>query len=406
MLWYSLPLTAVTISVTWTALSFVFIRRSIKLNRELTKAHNKTAGIVQQIFTGLAKFRVQGNEEQAYSLWGKHFAEEWKWKLKIRWQGNYVSILGMIQSTACTLLIYFVVMHYVNELDANGKIIKEGINYATFLAFQSAYGGFNSTLNSFIGAVGGFMAIQPQVENIKPLFDEVPEIIEDKPDSDVLSGAIEVKDLTFSYADDLPDVLHGISFRIKAGENVAIVGKSGCGKSTLVRLMLGFETPKKGAIYYDGQDLSEVNLASIRNQMGVVLQNGQLMVGDIFTNIVGTSALTQDDAWAAAEAAGVADDIRQMPMGMQTVISLAARPSIIIFDEATSALDNRTQAIVTESLDKMRCTRIVIAHRLSTIRGCDKVIVMDKGEIVESGGFDELVAKGGLFSDLVKRQVT
>ncbi len=427
MLWYSLPLTAlaVGISVTWTALNFVFIRRSIKLNRELTKAHNKTAGIVQQIFTGLAKFRVQGNEEQAYSLWGKHFAEEWKWKLKIRWQGNYVSILGMIQSTACTLLIYVVVMNYVNELDTDSKIIKEGINYATFLAFQSAYGGFNGTLNSFIGAVGGFMAIQPQVENIKPLFDEVPEIIEDKPDSEILSGAIEVKDLTFSYADDLPDVLHGINFRVKAGENVAIVGKSGCGKSTLVRLMLGFETPKKGAIYYDGQDLSEVNLASVRTQMGVVLQNGQLMAGDIFTNIVGTSALTQDDAWAAAEAAGVADDIRQMPMGMQTVISegstnisggqrqriliaraLAARPSIIIFDEATSALDNRTQAIVTESLDKMHCTRIVIAHRLSTIRGCDKVIVMDKGEVVESGGFDELVEKGGLFSDLVKRQVT
>lgn len=427
MCWYSLPLTAlaVTISVTWTAISFLFIRRSIRLNRELTKAHNKTSGIVQQIFTGLAKFRVQGNEEQAYSLWGKHFAEEWKWKLKIRWQNNYTAILGMIQSTACTLLIYVVVMHYVNELDADGKIIKEGINYATFLAFQSAYGGFNGTLNSFIGAVGGFMSIQPQVENVKPLFEEVPEIIEDKPDADVLSGAIEVKDLTFSYAEDLPDVLHGINFCVKAGENVAIVGKSGCGKSTLVRLMLGFESPKKGAIYFDGQDLSEVNLASVRSQMGVVLQNGQLMAGDIFTNIVGTSNLTQDDAWAAAEAAGVADDIRQMPMGLQTVVSegstnisggqrqriliaraLAARPSIIIFDEATSALDNRTQAIVTESLDKMRCTRIVIAHRLSTIRGCDKIIVMDKGRVVESGGFDELVEKGGLFSDLVKRQVT
>ena len=427
MCWYSLQLTAlaVTISLTWTAISFLFIRRAIKLNRELTQAHNKTAGMVQQIFTGLAKFRVQGNEEQAYSLWGKNFAEEWKWKWKLRWQDNYTTILGMIHSTICTLLIYFVVMHYVNELDADGKIIKEGINYATFLAFNSAYGGFNGTLNSFIGAVGGFMSIQPQVENVKPLLDEVPEIMEEKPDADVLSGALEVKDLTFSYSEDLPDVLHGISFRVKSGENIAIVGKSGCGKSTLVRLLLGFESPKKGAIYYDGQDLSEVNLSSVRSQMGVVLQNGQLMAGDIFTNIVGTSNLTQDDAWAAAEAAGVAEDIRAMPMGLQTMVSegstnisggqrqriliaraLASRPSIIVFDEATSALDNRTQAIVTESLDKMNCTRIVIAHRLSTIRGCDKVIVMEKGRIVEQGGFDELVEKGGLFADLVKRQVT
>ena len=426
MFWYSLPLTllAVTISVTWTIISFALIHHSVKLRRELTQAHNKTAGIVQQIFTGLAKFRVQGNEEQAYHLWAKNFVNEWNWNWKIRWQGNYTSLLGMIQSTACILLMYFVVMHYVNELDADGKIVKEGINYATFLAFQAAYGGFNGTLNAFLGAVGGFLAIQPQVENVKPLFEEEPEILDDKPDADILSGAIEVKDLTFAYDEDSPDVLHGISFRVKSKENVAIVGKSGCGKSTLVRLLLGFEKPNKGAIYYDGQDLSEVNLASVRSQMGVVLQNGQLMSGDIFTNIVGTSNLTQDDAWAAAEAAGVADDIRQMPMGMQTIISegstnisggqrqriliaraLAARPSIIIFDEATSALDNRTQAIVTESLDKMRATRIVIAHRLSTIRGCDKIIVMDRGRIVEQGGFDELVAKGGLFADLVKRQI-
>ena len=205
---------------------------------------------------------------------------------------------------------------------------------------------------------------------------------------------------------------------------MAIVGKSGCGKSTLLRLMLGFENPKSGAVYYDGQDLSELNVSSVRSQMGVVLQNGQLMSGDIFTNIVGTTSLTMEDAWEAARAAGLEEDIKSMPMGMQTIISegsnnisggqrqriliaraLAARPSILIFDEATSALDNRTQAIVTESLNKRNVTRIVVAHRLSTIRECDRVIVLDKGKIAESGTFDELAAAGGIFSDLVKRQV-
>ena len=177
-------------------------------------------------------------------------------------------------------------------------------------------------------------------------------------------------------------------------------------------------------MYYDGQDLAELSLSSVRSQMGVVLQNGQLMTGDIFTNIVGTTALTMQDAWEAAEAAGIADDIRKMPMGMQTVISegssnisggqrqriliaraLAAKPSILIFDEATSALDNRTQAIVTESLNKRHVTRIVVAHRLSTIKDCDRILVMDRGRLIEQGGFDELVAKGGLFAGLVKRQV-
>ena len=218
--------------------------------------------------------------------------------------------------------------------------------------------------------------------------------------------------------------MHDINFKISAGENVAIVGRSGCGKSTLVRLLLGFETPKKGAIYYDGQDLSELNMPSVRTQMGVVLQNGQLMQGDIFTNIIGTNALTQEDAWAAAEAAGVADDIAMMPMGMQTVISegstnisggqrqriliaraLVTKPSILIFDEATSALDNRTQAIVTNSLNNLHATRIIVAHRLSTIRQCNKIIVMDAGKIIEQGSFDELVKLGGVFSNLVKRQM-
>ncbi len=197
------------------------------------------------------------------------------------------------------------------------------------------------------------------------------------------------------------------------------------GDSTLVRPLLGFEKPKSGAIYYDGQDLSELNLASVRVQMGIVLQNGQIMAGDIFTNIIGTSSLTLEDAWQATEAAGLAEDIKKMPMGMNTVISegstnisggqrqriliaraIAAKPAIVVFDEATSALDNRTQNIVTESLDKMHATQIIVAHRLSTIRNCDKIIVMDSGRIVETGTFEELSNREGLFSDLIKRQQT
>jgi ABC-type bacteriocin/lantibiotic exporter with double-glycine peptidase domain len=177
-------------------------------------------------------------------------------------------------------------------------------------------------------------------------------------------------------------------------------------------------------VYFDGHDLSDVNLPSVRSQMGVVLQNGQLMTGDIYTNIVGTKLLTQDDAWRAAEEAGIAEDIAEMPMGMQTVISegssnisggqrqriliaraLVGRPSILIFDEATSALDNRSQSIVTKSLDQLKATRIIVAHRLSTIRNCDRIIVMDEGRIAEMGTFEELVEKGGIFSELVKRQV-
>ena len=423
MCYYSLKLTAAAVAIWFVyAIITAFIyRRVIGFQRNLIAANNKEAGIVQQIFKGLSKFREHGAENQAYWLWSSVFGETWKWNLKLRWQSNYNMIIGSVQPFVLTMALYYIAVYGMNEVGPNGQTVT-GITYAQFIAFQGAFTSFNATLNGIIPLVGQYFAIQPHIENLRPILKEVPESVGEKADATALSGAIEFSNVTFGYNEGR-DVLHDLSFKISAGENVAIVGRSGCGKSTLVRLLLGFETPRKGSVYFDGQDLSELNLPSVRTQMGVVLQNGQLMQGDIFTNIIGTNALTQEDAWAAAEQAGIAEDIAMMPMGMQTVISegstnisggqrqriliaraLVTKPSILIFDEATSALDNRTQAIVTNSLDNLHATRIIVAHRLSTIRNCDRILVMDAGRIVESGGFDELVAKGGIFANLVKRQ--
>lgn len=423
MCYYSMKLTAAAVAV-WIIYS-IFIafiyRRVLNFQRKIIAAGNKTAGTVQQIFAGLSKFRVQGAEEQAYHLWSRDFGEQWNWSLKLRWQNNYTSIIGSIQPFILTMLLYYIAVYGMNETGPNGQTV-QGITYAQFLAFNAAYSSFNGTLGGIIGFIGQYFAIQPELENFRPILNEKPESVGDKVDAGILSGSFEVRHLNFAYENG-PEVLHDINLSVFAGENVAIVGRSGSGKSTLVRLLLGFEQPKSGGIYFDGQDLSDLNLPSVRNQMGVVLQNGQLMTGDIFTNIVGTRLLTQEDAWEAAEQAGIAEDIAMMPMGMQTVISegssnisggqrqrlliaraLVNKPSILIFDEATSALDNRSQSIVTNSLDKLKATRIIVAHRLSTIRGCDRIIVMDNGRIVETGKFDELVERGGIFSTLVKRQ--
>ena len=191
-----------------------------------------------------------------------------------------------------------------------------------------------------------------------------------------------------------------------------------------MRLLLGFEKPEKGGIFYDRHDLNSIDPRSLRKHIGVVIQNGQLFQGDIFSNItISAPDLTLDEAWEAAEMAGIAQDIRDMPMGMQTLISegqggisggqkqrlmiaraVAPKPSILIFDEATSALDNKTQKQVSGALDKLNCTRIVIAHRLSTIRNCDRILVMDKGTIIEEGTYDDLIAQNGHFAELVARQ--
>jgi ABC-type bacteriocin/lantibiotic exporter with double-glycine peptidase domain len=261
-------------------------------------------------------------------------------------------------------------------------------------------------------------------ELIEPILKAVPEVSEDKRVIQKLSGGIELSNITFRYTPDMPLILDDLSLKIHSGQYVAIVGKTGCGKSTLMRILLGFETPDKGAVYYDGQDISKIDLKSLRRKIGVVMQNGKLFSGDIFSNIViSAPQLTVDDAWEAAEIAGIADDIRNMPMGMYTMISeggggisggqrqrlmiaraIAPKPRILMFDEATSALDNITQKKVSNALDKLKCTRIVIAHRLSTIMQCDRIIVLDKGKIVEDGSYEQLIEKHGFFADLVERQ--
>ena len=252
----------------------------------------------------------------------------------------------------------------------------------------------------------------------------MPEIAEEKQIVEKLTGSIELNNVTFAYKENMPNVLDGVSLKIRPGQYVAIVGKTGCGKSTLMRILLGFEKPQRGGVYFDGRNIERMDLKSLRRKIGAVMQNSKLFSGDIYTNIViNDPRLSLDDAWEAAEMVGFAEDIKRMPMGMFTLISegqgsvsvgqkqrlliaraIAPKPKILLFDEATSALDNITQKIVSESLEKLKCTRIVIAHRLSTIRQCDRIIVLDKGHIIEDGTYDELIAKSGFFADLVERQ--
>jgi ABC-type bacteriocin/lantibiotic exporter with double-glycine peptidase domain len=214
-----------------------------------------------------------------------------------------------------------------------------------------------------------------------------------------------------------------VSIQADPGECIALTGPSGCGKSTLLNLVLRFDTPHSGAIYLDGRDLSSLDITAVRRQIGVVTQDGRIMAGSLFENICAGGSHTMDEAWESAAAAGLADDIKSMPMGMHTVVSegggnlsggqrqrvliaraLILKPMILIFDEATSALDNRTQAIVTASLNRMKATRILVAHRLSTIRHADRIYVMEKGRIVQQGRYDELADSPGLFARLVQRQ--
>jgi ABC-type bacteriocin/lantibiotic exporter with double-glycine peptidase domain len=177
-------------------------------------------------------------------------------------------------------------------------------------------------------------------------------------------------------------------------------------------------------VAFDGQDLSGLDTAAVRRQIGVVLQSGRIAAGSILDNISVGTHIALEQAWAAVEDAGLADDIKAMPMGLHTVVSeagtnfsggqrqrlliaraLVTNPKILLMDEATSSLDNRTQAIVSRSLERRRVTRIVVAHRMSTIQHADRIYVLDRGRMVETGSYDELAKGTGLFARMMARQI-
>lgn len=391
--------------------SLVTTFAQMKISKKRMELDAQETGLSYALISGVQKIKLAGAEKRAFAKWGNLFSKSAKLTYNPPGFLNYNSAFSLAIS-----LIGAIVMYAVS--------VQSGVSVADYYAFNTAYGMVSGAFMSLAGMATTIAGIKPILDMVKPILDAQPEVSEGKRVIERLSGGIELNNVSFRYSENMPLIVDNLSLKIRPGQYVALVGATGCGKSTLMRLMLGFETPQKGAVYYDGKDIAKVDLKSLRRKIGVVMQNGKLFSGDIFSNItISAPWLTLDDAWEAAELAGIADDIRRMPMGMHTIISegsggvsggqrqrlmiaraIAPKPKILMFDEATSALDNLTQKKVSNSLDGLKCTRIVIAHRLSTIRQCDRIIYLENGRIAEDGTYDELIAKNGKFAELVSRQ--
>ena len=392
-------------------LTILAAKITTRYERATMDASAELSGTVTALLSGVQKIKLAGAEERAFAQWAHGYAGY------ERSAFNRPAFAKAIPAIVTAIGILGTAVIYYSAGAAN-------ISVADYMAFNVAFGQVIAAMTVFAGLVDQFAQIKPLTAMIAPILEAEPEIAEGKPPVDDLTGDIEVSNVTFRYNDHSPYVVRNLSFKVRPGEYIALVGKSGCGKSTILRLLLGFEEPESGGIFYGSYNLSTVDKRSLRKHIGVVMQDGRLFLGDIESNItVSNPTATVDDAWEAAELAGIAEDIRKMPMGMKTIVSeggggisggqrqrlmiaraICGKRNILMFDEATSALDNLTQKHVSESLDSLKCTRIAIAHRLSTIRHCDRILVVDGGTIAEEGTYEELLAKGGLFAELVKRQ--
>ena len=391
----------------------------VRLQRQSSARAGLLSGMVLEFITGIAKLRVAGAESRAFSLWVRQFAQQKKTDFNANRLSNALTVFNSV-FPVIALAATFLAYAYIRG-GATGASLSTG----AFLAFLAASTQFLSGILSLSAASVSLLKIIPLYERAAPILEGLPESDETRAEAGPLSGRVEASHLVFRYRPDSPSVLKDVSFTVAPGEFVAFVGPSGCGKSTLFRVLLGFEQPEAGAVYYDGQDLAGLDLRSVRRQMGVVLQSGSLIHGTILENIRGTNgSVSVDDACAAIRLAGLEEDVRRLPMGIHTYIregggglsggqrqrmliarAIVAKPSILLLDEATSALDNTTQALVSRSLSALKSTRIVIAHRLSTIVDADRIIVMEKGRIIQQGAYSELMNQVGLFRELAARQL-
>lgn len=422
LFYYESNLAWVGIGMAIVAISFmIFIGWSkLKYDRQISTIQGDLQGFLFEFLSGVSKIRITGGEKRIFTLWANKFSKLKQLGFNSGSYQNFVEVFNSSYPLFTNIFFFGFIYYTVSNMSVLGTMISVG----AFMAFISAFNQFLNDCLKMSMALISSLNMVTLYERVKPILEEIPESSQVSKDPGELAGSIEMNAVSFRYHPEQPLILKNLSFKINPGEMVAFVGTSGSGKSTIMRLLLGFEEPEIGSIYYDGDTFDSMHKDLVRRQIGVVLQNGALMSGSIYQNIVGNSELTLEDAWEAARMAGMEKDIKQMPMEMHTVISEGAgtfsggqrqrlmiaraivhKPRLLFMDEATSALDNRTQNIVSESLDKLQATRIVIAHRLSTIKNADRIYVLDNGNILESGSYEELMKQNGVFTSLAKRQM-
>lgn len=404
--------TIVFIVVGYVLIMVVLEVLSFKIARRLNSENVKYTNTRIEFLDHIEAIKNNAVEERMLYRFAVCYDEYMNLKLKQDGISQWITIIGSFISGFGVMAIFFEVAKGNTDSLSTVTVIVSlfslMINYVRMMLESSS---------NLIGA-------WPQLKYASDILNIPLEKEEGFGESIDVTGDIEFSNVTFSYSGDSAPVIKNLSFHIHPGEYVGIVGGSGCGKSTLIRLIMGFEKPDSGNIIFDGKDMSQLDIQSLRRQYGVVLQDAAVITGNIRMNIGMSEDADMELVTQAARLAAIDEEIEAMPMKYNTILSSEAevisggqrqrialaralinKPKILILDEATSAMDNVSQSRVKRNLDELGVTRIVVAHRLSTIQDCDRILVMDKGKLVEEGDFNSLIAKNGLFAKMAKRNM-
>ena len=418
MLYYLPKISLIIIGILFIYFLCLIIFSLFRVKIYLNSLHmfQSVTGYLYQLCRGITKIKATASESQVLTKWYQRYAVLERIMFKVHsmdiYEKTFKSGINISLIAIIFICIYFI----------HGKDITLG----DYIGFSAAFGQFFVGINAMANLVNDITQNVSTVKMTQSFLATKPELNLNLNLKKIqLSGGIKARELRYIYPQTTEPVLKNINFDISPGEFVAFAGSSGCGKSTLLKLLLGFNTPNSGLLMYDNHLITQLNLRSLRKQFGVVLQNAKLISGNIKKNIQGANEqVSENDLWQAAETACIADEIQQMPMGMQTVISssdtilskgqaqrvliaraLINKPKILFFDEATSALDTITQATIMKNIEEMGITRIVIAHRLSTIKHADTIFVVDQNQIIEQGNFQSLIKNKGKFHQLVAHEL-
>lgn len=397
---------------------FLLTRRQRKeINARTLSTQALSQGYQVEMFAGIETLKAMGAETQAQERWSNLFVDVLNVSID---EGRLSAAVESLSSTlrmGAPLVILGTGAY---------QVVTGGISLGTMLALNAFAVGVFTPLSNMVSTAVQLQLLGSYLERLAdvretPLEQDLAKVRV----AGTLQGRLELDRVDFRYGPLDPLVVQNVSVKIEPGQLVAIVGRSGSGKSSLANMLLGLYPPTSGRILYDGTNLAELELRSVRRQLGIVTQRAYIFGASIRSNItISDPDLPLEAVVAAAKLAQIHDEIGEMAMGYDTMLTdgggslsggqrqrlalaraLVRKPAVLLLDEATSALDAITEQRVQQALAELKCTRIVIAHRLSTIMSADAILVMDKGQLVEQGRHEELLARAGVYADLVAIQL-